>query len=87
MLFIKPGRFDYFSCGDIATATRAAVTREQELQELIEKAEQETFGAVVAAAAYRPQYLRNQGELKLLAQAAQNKNCAAAPKSEGPAPQ
>jgi hypothetical protein len=79
LLFVTPGRFDYLGCADIADATRSAATREQELKTLIDRAEKDSFGAIVAAAAYRSEYLKAQGELKLLAEAARNKNCMAGP--------
>jgi hypothetical protein len=42
-----------------------------------ESVERESFGVIIAAASYRSEYLRAQGELKLLAEAARNKNCTA----------
>ena len=75
MFFVNPGSFDYLSCADLGKATQLAQEREQELKALINRAEQGTFGAFVAATAYRSQYLKAQGELKLLAETAQNKNC------------
>ncbi|MEX0753010.1 MAG: hypothetical protein WD073_08810 [Xanthobacteraceae bacterium] len=54
-------------------------TRERELKTLIDRAEQGMLGSVVAATAYRSDYLKAQGELKLLAETAQRKNCAIDP--------
>lgn len=75
LMFVRPGQFDYLSCAEIAAATRSAVEREQELKALTERAERESFGALVAAAAYRSDTLQTQGELKLLAEATRNKKC------------
>jgi hypothetical protein len=77
LLFVKPGRFDYLNCAEIATATQGAAAREADLKILIDRAERESFGVIIAAASYRSEYLRAQGELKLLAEAARNKNCTA----------
>lgn len=74
-LFIKPGKFDYFTCADIATATKSATRREQELKELIARAEQESFGVFMATMSYRSDYLRARGELAQLAEVSQSKNC------------
>jgi hypothetical protein len=74
-LFSVPGNFDYFSCSSIAATTTATLKRQQELQELIDRAEQDTGGALVAAAAYRTEYFKTRGDLKQLAEAAQAKNC------------
>jgi len=75
MMFVNPGSFDYLSCADLANTTNATLKRQQELKELIDRAERDTGGSLVAATAYRTDYLKAQGELKLLAAAAQNKNC------------
>jgi hypothetical protein len=75
--FVRPGRFDYLECPAIANATQAAAAREQELKTLMERAGKESFGVLVAEASYRGEYLRAQGEQKMLAEVAQRKNCAA----------
>lgn len=75
LMFVRPGQFDYLSCAEIATATQRAVEREQELKALTERAERESFGALVAVTAYRGDHLQAQGQLKLLAEAARNKKC------------
>ncbi len=75
MMFINPGSFDYLSCSDIATTVKATSKREQDLKELIDRAEQDSVGTLVAATAYRSEYLKARGELKMLAETAQSKNC------------
>ncbi len=75
MFFTAPGSYDYFSCADLAKATVAAQQREQELKVLIERAEQSTFGVLIAATAYRSNYLKAKGDQKVLAETAQSKNC------------
>ncbi len=80
MIFVNPGSFDYMSCSDLAATAKATSKREQDFKELIDRAEQESVGVVVAATAYRSEYLKARGDLKLLAEAAQNKNCETQPK-------
>jgi hypothetical protein len=75
MMFVNPGSFDYMSCADLATNTRATLKREQDLKELIDRAEQDSVGILVAAATYRSEYLKARGDLRLLAEASQSKNC------------
>jgi hypothetical protein len=75
MLFSVPGNFDYFSCASIAATATATLKRQQELQELIDRAEQDTGGTLVAAAAYRTEYFKTRGDLKQLDEAARNKKC------------
>jgi hypothetical protein len=84
LLFVKPGEYDYLDCAEIAKLTTAAAARDHELQTLTERAEKEPIGAFVAATAYRSDQLRAQGQLKLLGEAARNKNCP--PPSAAPAP-
>jgi hypothetical protein len=81
--FVRPGNFDYLDCPAIATATHKAAAREQDLKTLIERAGKESFGVLMAEASYRGEYLRAQGEQKMLAEVAQRKNC---PPETPPAP-
>ena len=78
---VRPGRFDYLSCAEIAKASDTAAKRERELKALIERAEKESFGVLMAAASYRGDYVQAQVEQKMLADVARNKNCP----SEAPA--
>ena len=74
---VRPGRFDYLSCAEIAKASETAAKREQQLKALIDRAEKESFGILMAAASYRGEYLQAQGEQKMLAEVARQKNCGA----------
>lgn len=86
-LVVRPGRFDYLGCPELATAAQNAARREQELKTLIDRAEKESFGVLMAAASYRGEYLQAQREQKMLAEAARQKNCAAQqPSPPPPAP-
>jgi hypothetical protein len=83
-LFVTPGRFDYLTCRDIARATEAAQRREEELKILIERAEKDAFGSLVATASYRGEYLRAQTEQQMLAEVGQRKHCAPEPPGAPP---
>lgn len=93
-LFVQPGRFDYLSCQDLVTAQQESARREQELKILIERAEKESIGVLLAAASYRGELLRVQGEQKMQAEVIQRKKCPpdtaprppAPPKSKPPKP-
>jgi len=76
-LFVKPGTYEYYDCASIAKAQKAAEANEVRLRELIARAEQEPIGVLVAAAAYRTQYLTAKGQIRQLEDAAQQKNCPA----------
>jgi hypothetical protein len=78
-LFIRPGRYDYLDCREIASARHKLAVQEQELKTLIARAEQDAFGRLIAAASYRGDYLRVQGDQKMLVEVAARKNCPAVP--------
>lgn len=75
LFFARPGRFDYLNCEEIAKAASTAASHEADLKVLIDRAERDSFGVLIAATAYRSDYLRAKGEQKLLAEAARNKKC------------
>ncbi|HEY0567360.1 MAG TPA: twin-arginine translocation pathway signal [Xanthobacteraceae bacterium] len=74
-VFVAPGKFDVYTCADIGRRARSALTRELELQELMDRASQSPGGALVNELAYRNEYLQARAELKLLADTASGKNC------------
>jgi hypothetical protein len=74
-LFIRPGHFDYMSCPELVAALQSAAKREQEFKVLIDRAEKESVGVLIAAASYRGDYLRAQGEQKMVAEVIRRKNC------------
>ena len=75
--FVRPGAYDYLGCPQIASNIRKAAAREQELKILIESASADAFGKFIAVQSYQTDYLKAQGEQKLLAEQAAKKNCAA----------
>jgi hypothetical protein len=76
-LFIRPGRFDYLSCAEIAATVTKTTAKQQELKTLTERAERESIGVLMATMSYRGDQLRLEGEQKMLAEVARRKNCTA----------
>src|SRR5690242_14528979 len=74
-LFVQPGRFDYLSCPELVSERKKSAQREQELKILIDRAEKEPIGVVLAAASYRGEILRVQGEQKMQAEVMERKKC------------
>jgi hypothetical protein len=74
-VFADPGKYDYNTCEQIAGQKKHWTGREQELRQLMGKAEQSTGGAVVSALAYKADHVAAQEELKVLEGAARAKNC------------
>lgn len=74
-LLVDPGRFDYVDCPEIVRLRQVTAEREKQLKTLIERAEKEPVGSVIAIPAYRGDYVKAQGEQKTLAEVMQRKNC------------
>jgi len=73
--FVDPTKFDLLPCSELANRFETIAKREQELRALMDKAAESTGGAMVSAVAYRTDYLNARGELKLLQEVGQRKNC------------
>jgi hypothetical protein len=86
-LFVKPGRFDYLDCPELVRDSQTTAKREQELRTLIERAEREPAGKIIAIPSYHGDLLKAQGEQKMLAEFKARKQCPpdtpAAPPSQG----
>ena len=76
MAFVAPGKFDYYNCDLLEENGRNLRRREQELVELMARAAQGPGGEFIGAVAYRTELLQTRGQLKLIAQTAERKNCA-----------
>lgn len=72
-----PGKYDLYDCRNIEAELKSVQGRELELRHLMERAAQSSGGDLVNAIAYRSEYLRARGDLRLLNEAAAKKNCAA----------
>ena len=75
-LFADPGKYQYSSCEQLALQRKTWTTREQDLKQLMDRAEQGAGGAVVNALAYKAEYVAASEELKMLERAARSKHCA-----------
>jgi hypothetical protein len=74
-LFAEPGKYQYYSCAQIASAMQTFSTRQQELKTLMDRAEQSVGGAAVGFIAYKAEYVAASEELESLQFAARSKNC------------
>jgi hypothetical protein len=73
--FADPGKFQYSSCEQLARQRKALSTREQELRQLMDRAEQGTGGALVNVFAYKADYTAVNEDIKVLESTARSKNC------------
>jgi hypothetical protein len=74
-LFADPGKYQYFSCEQIAGQQKSWSTRAQELKSLMARADQSTGGAAVGFIAYKADYVAASEELEMLQSTARSKNC------------
>jgi hypothetical protein len=73
--FAEPGVYRYHSCDQIANIRKYWSTREQELKELMAKAEKSTGGAVINVIAYQTDYVTAREQVGVLDATARSKNC------------
>jgi hypothetical protein len=74
-IYVSPGRYEYYRCPEIASSIAADVKREQELVEVMERANQAPSGAVVNAFVYNSQLATTREELRQLHEVSAQKNC------------
>ena len=72
-VFADPGKYQYYSCEQIAEKRKDAAAKEQELQMLMDKADQ--GGGIVNLLAYKADHVAASEELKVLDTTARAKNC------------
>lgn len=76
LFFSSPGKFDIYSCSQIEANIIGTRARQTELEQLMARASQSAGGALVSAVAYRTEYAQARDDLKQLAQAKEDKQCA-----------
>ena len=74
-VFADPGKYQYYSCDQIGAQIKQWSTRQQELQTLMDKADQNAGGMIVNLLAYRADHVAATEELKVLTATARSKNC------------
>jgi hypothetical protein len=80
--FADPGLYEFYSCEQIAANRIALKAREQELKQLMDRAEKGTGGAVVNVIAYKGDYRAVQDQLQVIDATARDKKCKA-PENSG----
>jgi hypothetical protein len=82
---VAPDKYVLYNCDEIAREAQTTAAREQELQQLIAKADVDASGHLVSTVAYRTDYLTARGEINELRAAAIAKHCDVAPGAASPA--
>jgi hypothetical protein len=74
-LFADPGKYEYYTCVQIAGDMKNWTNRQKELKSLMDRAEQSAGGSAVGFIAYKGDYVAASEEVELLQAAARNKSC------------
>ncbi len=78
-LFADPGKYEYYSCEQIAGQLKSLSDRVHELKSLMERADQSVGGTAVGFIAYKAEYVAANEEVATLQSTARSKNCAQDP--------
>jgi hypothetical protein len=73
--FVDPGKYEFYSCEQIAFNRKVVVDKLQNLKLLMDKAEKGTGGAMISVIAYKGDYIAAQDELKVIDTTARDKKC------------
>ena len=74
-IFADPGKYQYYTCPQIAEAMKSQTQRVQDLKVLIDKADQSAGGAAVGFIAYKADYVAAEEELASVHASARSKSC------------
>ena len=74
-LLVAPDKYVLYNCDAIALTMQEKNKREEELRELMAKADTGPGGRLIGSMAYDPEYLSVRGEINDLRATAASKNC------------
>lgn len=74
-LFADPGKYQFYTCVQLAAEQKSWVVRQKDLKALIDKADQSPGGAAVGFIAYKSDYVAASEELDQIRSAARSKQC------------
>ena len=74
-ILADPGTYQYSTCEGLGIKRQTLMKKEQELRQLMDRAEQSAGGAVVNVLAYKGDHVAAVEELQLIERAARAKNC------------
>jgi hypothetical protein len=78
-LMVDPGRYEGYNCKDLVGQWNGLVSREKQLRDLIDKADESTSGVVIGALTYRSDYETVLEQKKVLRRTAAEKKCQLTP--------
>jgi hypothetical protein len=75
--YAAPGKYDFLDCPSIANQLRGQTAREQQLRELMSRAQESSGGAIVNAVVYQDDFNTVRANIRELRKAADAKHCPA----------
>ena len=75
MALVDPAKYQFHTCAQLEREMKTLSERTHELRALHDKAARDSAGAFVARIAYQPDYLSTIGNIRLIAAAAQDRDC------------
>jgi hypothetical protein len=82
--YAAPGKYNFLDCPSIANQLRGQTAREQQLRELMSRAQEASGGSIVSAVVYQDDFNTVRANIRELRKAAEAKHC---PADAVPAPQ
>jgi hypothetical protein len=74
-VFADPGKYEWYSCGQLLPQRKVWENKEKELKLLMEKARQSTGGSGISVVAYQGDYVNAREELQVIDATARAKKC------------
>jgi len=74
--FVAPGKYEFYDCGQLATAEKALEDKMHKYEKLMAKASESAVGGLVNATTYQPDYISARGELNSVHHTEREKGCA-----------
>jgi hypothetical protein len=74
-LTVSPGKYMLYKCPMLKQAAQGIVSRQHQLEQLMQKAGNGPAGRMVSATTYEPEYVQNQGNLNEIRREAAAKQC------------
>ena len=68
-------KYEFYSCRQIAQSLESTTKRVRELERLMATASKSGSGDIINATTYRPEYLKQRGDLNALMRTAREKHC------------
>jgi hypothetical protein len=75
--YAAPGKYDFLDCPSIANQFKGQTAREQQLRELMSRAQEGSGGSIVNAVVYQDDFNTVRANIRQLRKAAEEKHCPA----------